>query len=155
MTTADPILCPVAKHLIHRAAGPLPFIALSDTPKRGEEHWSGKSGAHQITDNWHLQSHLLPPLCLTDRKPRLQRGQETSLKVTQSVHIKFNWMEQTLGEILGSCLFCCTERVEEMLIPPKFCGTVSDLLCILRSPHRAFENHRLQKSSQSLQASDY
>lgn len=150
MTTADPILCPVAKHLIHRAAGPLPFIALSDTPKRGEERWSGKSGVHQITDTWHLQGHLLPPLCLTGHRP-----QETSLKVTQSVHVKSNWMETDIGRNPGKCLFCYTQRVEERLIPPNFCGSMSDLLCILRSPHRAFENHRPQKPSQSLQASDY
>lgn len=152
---ADPIPCPVAKHLIHRAAGPLPFIALGDTPKRGEERWSGKSGVHQITDTWHLQGHLLPPLCLTDRKPRPQRGQENSLKVTQSIHVKSNWMETDIGRNPRKCLLCYTQRVEERLIPPNFCGTVSDLLCILRSPQRALENHRPQKSSQSLQASDY
>lgn len=35
------------------------------------------AGACQITDTWHLQGHILSPLCLTDRKPRSPRGQET------------------------------------------------------------------------------
>lgn len=40
VTPADPILCPVAKHLILWTAGPLPFITLSDTPKeRGALAW--------------------------------------------------------------------------------------------------------------------
>lgn len=120
VTTADPILCPVAKPLILWDAGPLPFIALSDTPKKREELWSGKSGAHQTTDPWHLQGHSLPLLCLIDRKPRPLRGKETSLKVTQSVHGKLKWMERDVfffGELLGGSLLCCAQRVEDYPSP--------------------------------------
>lgn len=138
VTPADPILCPVAKHLILWTAGPLPFTTLSDTPSR-EELWPGKSGAHQIADTWHLQGHPFPPL--SDR-------QETQAPVGKEVFTEGHtvcshrtrvdgkrYLE--FGEIQEAAGFCCTPRAEEILRPPpQFCGTpgVSDLPTHTQTP---------------------